>query len=327
MNLSTLKKLFQPLTEQFRKDVEIPTPSGTMVFTLRVPSAEVDAEVAQQQAEFINNLLKEYTQFVTVGSDGTVKLKFDPTIAEILQRRMDASLEAMRSHHERVRLSYVIVAINRQEIPAVIDDGDSRRERHEVIYDILSELPSGLSETLLVEYRELVLRSTLSYVSDSNTQGDLDSEIEILKQQVADVESKKVREISRVRQQAEEVAQGTRADLKPSGDEEAIPQELVFQFEEAKKQAAAPKPVPAPPKPEPRKSLAESVEIKPAPVHEPPKEVVPSITENGVEIPVYSIGDHVITGQEGPSEAPKPAPARHSINPRFRPVPGKLNRG
>jgi len=342
MHISVLKGLIKPLTNKFRKSVPVVTPSGEVVFTLQVPSSEVDAEISQIHSEFINQLLSEYSQFIKI-EDGSVKLKFDPTVAEVASRRMDASLEVIRSHQTRNRLSYAIVAVDNQEIPSVItmEDG-SQKERHEVVFDILSDLPSSIGDYLLIEFRELLNSSAISYVVDAKTMGELDSKIEIAKQQLSDIEAKRAKELQRTRNQVEEVAQGARVDSdEPSEDD--IPPEAVFRFEEERRknqqQTSAPAPAPAtvpapdptPPTPK-RESLAAQVEIQPPankPEPLPQNTQISSIVENGVEIPVYSVGDHVISDKvESTNPVNKvPANPRQSVNPRFRAIPGRLGRG
>ena len=336
MHINVLKGLIKPLTNKFRKSVPVITPSGEVVFTLQVPSSEIDAEIAQIHSEFINQLLSEYSQFIKI-EDGSVKLKFDPTIAEVASRRMDASLEVIRSHQTRNRLSYAIVAVDNQEIPSVItmEDG-SQKERHEVVFDILSELPSSIGDFLLIEFRELVNSSAISYIVDAKTMGEMDSKIEIAKQQLADIEAKRAKELQRTRNQVEEVAQGARVDSdEPSEDD--VPPEAVFRFEEERRkhqQSPAPAPAPAPaPDPTPkRESLAAQVAIQPLannPEPLPQNTQISSIVENGVEIPVYSVGDQVISDNvESTNPVNKViANSRQSVNPRFRAIPGRLGRG
>ena len=334
MHINVLKGLIKPLTNKFRKSVPVITPSGEVVFTLQVPSSEIDAEIAQIHSEFINQLLSEYSQFIKI-EDGSVKLKFDPTIAEVASRRMDASLEVIRSHQTRNRLSYAIVAVDNQEIPSVItmEDG-SQKERHEVVFDILSELPSSIGDFLLIEFRELVNSSAISYIVDAKTMGEMDSKIEIAKQQLADIEAKRAKELQRTRNQVEEVAQGARTDSdEPSEDD--VPPEAVFRFEEERRkhqQAPAQAPAPAPAPTPKRESLAAQVAIQPLannPEPLPQNTQISSIVENGVEIPVYSVGDQVISDKvESVSPVNKaPANPRQSVNPRFRAIPGRLGRG
>lgn len=343
MHINVLKGLFKPLTNKFRKSVPVITPSGEVVFTLQVPSSEIDAEISQIHSEFINQLLSEYSQFIKI-EDGSVKLKFDPTIAEVASRRMDASLEVIRSHQTRNRLSYAIVAIDNQEIPSVItmEDG-SQKERHEVVFDILSELPSSVGDYLLIEFRELVNSSAISYIVDAKTMGDIESKIEIAKQQLSEIEEKRAKDLQRTRNQVEEVAQGARLDSdEPSEDD--VPPEAVFRFEEERRkhqqqsqsntQAPAPAPAPAQaPAPAPqRESLATQVTIQPPtsnPAPLPQNTQISSIVENGVEIPVYSVGDQVISDKiESANPEPKaPANPRQSVNPRFRAIPGRLGKG
>jgi hypothetical protein len=334
MHINVLRGLIKPLTNKFRKSVPVITPSGEVVFTLQVPSSEVDAEISQIHSEFINQLLSEYSQFIKI-EDGSVKLKFDPTVAEVASRRMDASLEVIRSHQTRNRLSYAIVAVDNQEIPSVItmEDG-SQKERHEVVFDILSDLPSSIGDYLLIEFRELLNSSAISYIVDAKTMGDLDSKIDIAKQQLSDIEAKRAKELQRTRNQVEEVAQGARVDSdEPSEDD--VPPEAVFRFEEERRKHQAHAPAPAAPTPAPtpkRESLATQVAIQPLannPEPLPQNTQISSIVENGVEIPVYSVGDQVISDNvESTNPVNKvPANSRQSVNPRFRAIPGRLGRG
>jgi hypothetical protein len=216
-----------------------------------------------------------------------------------------------------------------------MEDG-SQKERHEVVFDILSELPSSIGDFLLIEFRELVNSSAISYIVDAKTMGEMDSKIEIAKQQLADIEAKRAKELQRTRNQVEEVAQGARVDSdEPSEDD--VPPEAVFRFEEERRkhqQSPAPAPAPAPaPDPTPkRESLAAQVAIQPLannPEPLPQNTQISSIVENGVEIPVYSVGDQVISDKvESVSPVNKaPANPRQSVNPRFRAIPGRLGRG
>jgi hypothetical protein len=154
----------------------------------------------------------------------------------------------------------------------------------------------------------------------------LDAEIEVAKQYLSDIESKRTKDLQRTRNQVEEVAQGA-AESVDAVDGEDIPPEVLFQFEEERQKAAQVPSAKAEPIPAPRVSLATQVEVKPsAPVAPaPPVSNAPisTIVENGVEIPVYSLGDQVLTEDPAPEIKPLPSP-RHSINPRFRHVPGKL---
>jgi hypothetical protein len=107
----------------------------------------------------------------------------------------------------------------------------------------------------------------------------------------------------------------------------------VFRFEEERRKHQAHAPAPAAPAPAPkRESLATQVAIQPLannPEPLPQNTQISSIVENGVEIPVYSVGDQVISDNvESTNPVNKViANSRQSVNPRFRAIPGRLGRG